>query len=160
MSEPVTIRAMLVEHLAACGMLVETSQFFQGYGFSGPAARRDLEVALRCKDSDLRVALMGDVVYGFAWFVRRGAFDRSGYLRLIAVKDDSQGMGIGRYLMDALEATYIATTDIILLVTSDNLAARAFYERLGYEECGRLADYVRVGSTECIYAKASSGTST
>ena len=140
-------------HLDRCASLVDASRFFRDYGFTGQAARLNLARGLDRDDTDLRVALAEGGVLGFAWYVRDGAFDRSGYLRLLAVDDNIRGHGVGRALMEAFEEAYLMQTDILLLVTESNDLARGFYERLGYEHCGTLRDYVRKGVTECIYRK-------
>src|SRR3954468_11369114 len=41
---------------------------------------------------------------GFAWCLRGGAFGRSDYLRLIGVRADSAGQGIGAALLTEVEA--------------------------------------------------------
>ncbi len=90
---------------------------------------------------------------GFAWFVRRGAFDRSGYLRLIAVDDRFLGRGAGQLLMAELERRHLARGGIVLLAAATNVGAHRFYERLGYRHVGELPDYVKPGLHERIYYK-------
>ena len=57
--------------------------------------------------------------------------------------------------MESLEREYLASHGIALLVTSENMGARQFYEKLGYEQVGLLPDYIKDGIDECLYLKQS-----
>lgn len=151
------IRPMTEAHLDACGSIVDALTLFQAYGYSGASARRELSTALADPRADLRVAVADGRTIGFAWFVRRGAFDRGGYLRLLAADPKSQARGVGRGLMAALEEAHLPEADILLLVTADNTAARGFYERIGYVPLAELPGYVRGDKTECLYWKPRRG---
>jgi GNAT superfamily N-acetyltransferase len=61
---------------------------------------------------------------------------RVAYVEEVAVRDDRQGEGIGRLLMDAFEAW--AATRSAVLVTVATRRAREFYVALGYEETATL----------------------
>jgi len=144
---------MSEEHIGACGRIVGALDLFRRYGLSGDAAARLLARALAEGRADLRVALDEQgAVQGFAWFVPRGAFDRSGYLRLIAV-DPVCRAGAGRRLLEALEADHLPHGGVLLLSTSDNRAAHRFYEGLGYHQVGRLPGYVHPDLDELIFYK-------
>ena len=134
-----------------CVRVVDECPLFCSYGFTGPTAGSALRAALADERSVLVAAVREDLVAGFAWFVRRGAFDRSGYLRIIAVHPDMQRRGVGSCLLDWLEERHGAAAGVAVLVSEPNSVARAFYERRGYGLCGRLPDYVRAGAVECLY---------
>lgn len=76
---------------------------------------------------------------------------------LLAVLPDSQRSGIGRELMTHLEGILKGKEHRILLVeTSGNqeyAGTRAFYERIGYEEEGRIRDFYQAGEHKVIYRK-------
>jgi ribosomal protein S18 acetylase RimI-like enzyme len=73
---------------------------------------------------------------------------------LIGVRPELRGQGIGAALMAHAEAAMFShVADVFLLVSDFNVAARRFYERLGYVRVGALADYVVPGVTELIYRK-------
>ena len=127
--------------------------FFSGYGLKPADLQKLLEAACANPRHQLLALLQDDTVVGLAWLVRRGAFDRSAYLRLLAVASDQQGKGLGRALMERAEAEHLKPEGLALLVTADNRPAREFYERLGYRHCGAIADYVRQGRRECMYFK-------
>lgn len=157
-SQRVIVRAMESRDVAECGALVGRSPFFKGFGYSAEAADAELARAVGTPGQDLRVAERDGRLVGFAWYVQRGAFARSGYLRLIVVDEARKGRGTGAALMGALESTYLALTDMFLLVTDSNLDAQGFYRRLGYRQVCELADYVRTGSSELIFRKAREAT--
>lgn len=92
-------------------------------------------------------------VLGFALFDTRGAFSRSGYLRLIVVDSHARNRGVGESLMKFLENENHNSNGFCLLVTSTNLKAQNFYEKLGFEKVGELKNYVRIGLNEFIYFK-------
>lgn len=147
------IEAMEREHLEGCAAIVGALELFESYGFTPETALRLLTRALDESWADLRVALDGDRVAGFAWFVPRGAFDRSGYLRLIAVDPAYQGQGVGQLLLGELERAHLQEGGIVLLASATNEAAHRFYERLGYRIVGTMPDYVRPGLDERVFFK-------
>lgn len=61
---------------------------------------------------------------------------RFGYVETLSVAPDARGAGIGKGLLDAVEA-HLATLDVFrieLTVVARNADARRFYAREGYEE--------------------------
>jgi ribosomal protein S18 acetylase RimI-like enzyme len=137
--------------------LVGGHPLFERYGIEPESLERALCDGTRAGDAVL-VAEADGGIRGFAWWTPRGAFGRSPYLRLLVVANDAVGHGVGSTLMDAFEtAAFAAAGDVFLLVTHDNDAARRFYQRRGYEEIGRLPDYVREGITEVVLRKRRAG---
>jgi ribosomal protein S18 acetylase RimI-like enzyme len=91
---------------------------------------------------------------GLVIYTLRGTFVHSGYVRTVAVAPDAQGRGIGRRLMDAVEAAIFAQgPNVFLLVSTENAGAQRFYEGRGYRRIGEIVDYVRRGITEIVYRK-------
>lgn len=76
---------------------------------------------------------------------------------LLAVRPDHQRSGVGRELMTHLEGVLKGHGHRLLLVeTSGNdeyAGTRAFYQRVGYEEEGRVRDFYRAGEDKVIYRK-------
>jgi GNAT superfamily N-acetyltransferase len=77
---------------------------------------------------------------------------------LVAVQPERQGQGIGAALMAAVErrVAHEFRGHLLLVETSDLPEfdrTRAFYERLGYGEVARIADFYRRGEGKVIYAK-------
>jgi ribosomal protein S18 acetylase RimI-like enzyme len=153
---PLHLAPLTEGHLDSCAAIVGGLELFRRYELTADRARRLLAVALEEGRAELLVLeAPGDppVVAGFVWFVPRGAFDRSGYLRLIAVDDRFQGRGVGKQLLAELERRHLQRGGIVLLASATNSEAHRFYERLGYRHVGELPDYVKPGLHERIYYK-------
>jgi len=148
----VRIVSMGRQNLEACGRILDGLPVFRRYGIYGDTASKLLGAALDEGRPDLRVALgaTGTVV-GLAWLVPRGAFDRSSYLRLIAVAQAQHRSGVGRRLVAALEDTHLQRGGIFVLVSTEDSVAQAFWQGLGYGEVGVLPNYSRTGWDELIY---------
>lgn len=144
-----------VDHgdLAVLSLLAGRHPLFARYGLDAASLSRSLTGA-STRGDELVVAADERGPLGFAWWVPRGAFARSPYLRLLVVAPEATGRGIGGALLDAVEARAAPmAADLFLLVTHDNVAAQRFYARRGYAEVGRLADYVVAGITEIVLRK-------
>lgn len=111
-----------------------------------------LLVALSSAETD---APEPPVLYGIARVAHSGMFGSfGGYLKLIAVSERAQGLGIGSVLLSHVEQTVLPHSRDLFLLTSDfNEAAQRFYDRHGYREVGRLPGYVRPEITEVILWK-------
>ena len=126
---------------------------YRRYGYTAAAVARDLRAALedpRC----FVTAGRDDGVRGIVWAIDRGAFARSLYVKLVAVRADGHGRGVGRALMAATEALPAASRGVALLCSADNAEALAFYDRLGYARVGAIPGYVAPGLDEVIFYKA------
>lgn len=106
---------------------------------------------------DAVVATVDGAFAGFAWWLQRGAFGRSGYVKLIGAHRNHRSEGVGTALMDAAETALFDTAgrrDVFLLVSAFNDGARRFYERRGYEEVGTIEEYVEAGIDEVLMRKS------
>ena len=77
----------------------------------------------------------------------------SPYVASIGVAEKHRGKGAGKELMDFAEKHFAGREHIFLLVSSFNDKAQKFYQRLGYQKVGEIADYIVRGSSELIYHK-------
>ena len=70
----------------------------------------------------------------------------------VAVVPNAQGRGLGRLLLEELEARAAAdgALGILLEVRADNAAARALYSRNGYEEIHVRRKYYQPGDVDAI----------
>ena len=75
----------------------------------------------------------------------------------IGVSPDSQGKGIGRALLERVEAHVSASEGRLLIIETSSTPplarARAFYRQNGYAECGHIPDFYAVGDGKVIFAK-------
>jgi ribosomal protein S18 acetylase RimI-like enzyme len=91
---------------------------------------------------------------GFAWAIPRGTFGRNPYLRLIGVRGEFAGRGIGARLLGEIERKAAeASSDLFLLVSDFNEGGQRFYKRQGYEQIGAIPGYVLPEVTELIFRK-------
>ena len=147
------IRPMLQSDVMPLARLMAYTPLWQRYNVTEATAARRLSDGLAC-GATIAVAELNGAPVGFVWYVKRGAFDRSGYIKLIGVTQEQRGNSIGRALMEHAEAVLLADSpDVFLLVSDFNQDARKFYARLGYNQVGAIPDYVVPGITELIFQK-------
>ncbi len=116
----------------------------------------------RCYDDSLRMledrssetylASAGDEIAGFVVILMHGAF--VGYIKTICVSPKWRNRGVGSWLMSFAEDRIFAEApNVFICVSSFNVGARRFYERLGYEVVGELIDYIVTGHSEILMRK-------
>lgn len=150
---------MCTEHIPPCAHIIGLIPLFEDYRLTPERALLFFEDALSDPINTILCALSDEgVVLGFAWFVQKGAFARSGYLRLLAIHPKAHGKGTGRALMEALEQSFLAPAGMFLLTSAHNTKAQGFYKRLGYKQVGTIEDYVSPGLHEYIFFKPASET--
>jgi ribosomal protein S18 acetylase RimI-like enzyme len=137
----------------ACVRIMLANPLWARYGVTAAGAEKMFTRALS-ENATILVAQLDGEVAGFNWYVTRGAWDRSGYIRLIGVSPDHQGKGVGEELMKAAEERMAEqVSDVFLLVSDFNSGAQRFYTRLGYTQVGAIPDYVLAGIAELIFFK-------
>ena len=144
------IRLMQPEDIPAIAHWMVELPLWQRYHVTEVGAIAQFSEALRGDDL-LLVTGEPDPV-GFAWCLRNGAFGRSDYLRLIGVRADCEGQGIGAALLTEVEAR-AQSRDLFLLTSDFNEGAQRFYRRMGYEQIGAIPGYVVADVTELIFRK-------
>jgi ribosomal protein S18 acetylase RimI-like enzyme len=151
MGRAVNIRALTADDIPVVAAWIVTIPLWQRYRLTVEKLSAQLEAAL---STDLLLTADADDAWAvaLAWCVRRGAFGRSAYLKLLGVRPDHAGSGIGALLLDQLEAS-VSSADLFLLASDFNHGARRFYERQGYEQIGAIPGYVLPDVTELIYRK-------
>ncbi len=149
------VRTMVAADIPTLAAWTVQLPLMQRYNLSVDRAYQQFETALEQQD----IALVADVderdtACGFAWCLPKGAFGRSVYLRLIGVRPELSGLGIGAALLGAAEQAAISLKrDLILLVSDFNTDAQRFYQRQGYTQVGALPGYVLPDVAELIYWK-------
>ena len=144
------IRLMQPDDVDAIVHWMVALPLWQRYAVTEAGASAQFRDALRGDDL-LLVTGETDPV-GFAWCLRGGAFGRSDYLRLIGVRADCAGQGIGAALLTDVE-TRAQSRDLFLLTSDFNQGAQRFYRRMGYEQIGAIPGYVVADVTELIFRK-------
>jgi ribosomal protein S18 acetylase RimI-like enzyme len=151
----VAIRPMIREDIPIIANWLVLVPLWQRYRVSASTAQTQFEEGLRQQD----IMLVSDTgpetrACGFTWCLPRGAFGLSAYLRLIGVRQEQAGLGIGSTLLaetERLAAAY--SRDLFLLVSDFNVDAQRFYRRHGYEHIGQIPGYVLPDVTELIFRK-------
>lgn len=150
------IRHMARSDIPVVAGWLAASPLWQRYELAESQAQANLERGLQQTD----ILLVADTEFakgqacGLAWCIPKGAFGRSAYLRLLGVRDDHTGRGIGAILLQQAEQTAARSShDMFLLVSDFNTSAQRFYQREGYQKVGALPDYVVTGITEFIFWK-------
>jgi ribosomal protein S18 acetylase RimI-like enzyme len=149
----VWVKALSAADIDGCCAVVDGEPLFAAYGLTAHRLRQELVAAL-ARGEGLLVAVREGTVAGFAWYLSRGTFYHSAYLRLLAVAGEVTGRGVGGRLMDEVEArAFGGARDLFLLVNVENAGAQRFYERRGYVRVGALPDFASPGLHEYIYRK-------
>jgi ribosomal protein S18 acetylase RimI-like enzyme len=149
----IIIRPMQTEDLPSLAAWMVETPLWQRYGLTTAKAIANFERGL-ARGEWLLVAEVEASACGFAWVIPQGAFGRSPYLRLIGVRADKAGSGIGTALMAEVERKSAeVATDIFLLVSDFNTGAQAFYKQCGYTQIGAIEAYVVPDITELIFRK-------
>jgi len=145
-------------HLPALAALMSASPLLRRYGVTAPSARESLHEAFGNGDT-LLIAVDGSTVLGLAWVIATNALDRSAYLRLLLVAPGQRSRGVGAALLSDAErrASMAGSRHMILLVTTTNRRARAFYVSRGYRYIGALPGFARPRINESLYVKSLHG---
>ncbi len=148
------IAALAEQDIRACAAIMASSEPWTRYGIDGAGALSVWRAAL-ADGAAVSVARRGPLTCGFAWYISRGAFGLSGYLKLLGVSHEVRGQGVGTALLTHTEQQACAGGhgDLFLLVSDFNEAAQGFYRRHGYTNVGALAGYVHPDIAELIYRK-------
>jgi GNAT superfamily N-acetyltransferase len=150
---PCSIGEATPADFGALAALMTASPLLCRYRVTDASARASLDDARRAGDL-LLVGRRDGRPAGLAWAMRTRILGGGGYLRLLLVADDRQGLGIGAQLLGAVEERVrIWGNHLYLLATVDNSGARRFYERLGYRHVGVLPALVAPGIDEALYHK-------
>lgn len=139
--------------ISGASAVVAACPVFAPYDFTTQRVSTMLTKAL-ASDAEILVATHQGRVVGLIWLQRKAMFGMSGYIKLVAVHPETQGLGVGRALLT--EAEMRLTQDnpnVFLLTTADNTAAQTFYARMGYTPVGTLTSYVLPGVDEIVMRK-------
>jgi ribosomal protein S18 acetylase RimI-like enzyme len=96
-------------------------------------------------------------VIGFAYYAPASMTDRTWYLWWIAVSKQIQSRGVGKALLDSLEADIRSRHGRLLVLETSSLPSyeptRRFYLRNGYEQAATVKDYYADGHDMVVFRK-------
>lgn len=101
---------------------------------------KPLNLVMRDEDGKVIAGLVG--LTGWEWL----------YIKILWVKEDLRGQGLGRRLMERAESLAIERGCRGACLSSFDFQAPEFYRRYGYEVCGKIDEYPR-GSALNFLAK-------
>ncbi|WP_314059202.1 GNAT family N-acetyltransferase [uncultured Vagococcus sp.] len=148
----ITITKGSLKNLSDCEEALLNSDLGQRYFPSIESASKAVREGLT--QETLYIASHHDDCVGFIYYIPAGAFHSFPYIHLISIKKGYRGKGIGTKMMTFLEKLVFEEFDKLFLVVADfNLAAKRFYEKMGYQQVGEIPDLYRVGITEYLMMK-------
>ncbi len=141
------------EHLQACKYAYANSRLGQVYRSPDDLLKSHLAEGIN--KGEIFVALdENDQCLGFIWIVQKGVFDQFPYCKVLAVKQQYRGQGIGTILLNYFEKIgFTNTTKIFILVSDFNQRAQQLYKRLGYINVGLIPNLFKEGVSEHILVK-------
>ena len=134
--------------------LMAGSALLQRYRVTLDSALQSLTTAQEAGDL-LLLSRHHAAITGLAWlsFAPR-VLNAAAYLRLLLVAESARNTGTGSRLLEAAEVrARDHANHLYLLVTTDNTAARRFYQRYGYRHVGDLPGLVWPDLDEALYHK-------
>jgi ribosomal protein S18 acetylase RimI-like enzyme len=140
-------------HLADCTIALLHSKLGLEYFPTEEKAIMALTEGITKEEVFVAVDEKGECL-GFIWFILCGAFHSFPYLHIIAVREESRGLGIGKKLLSFFEEKVFPDCSKVFLVVADfNPDAKRLYESLGYKQVGVLPNLYKEGVTEYLMMK-------
>jgi len=139
-------------HVSEAGTLAMISRLQVEYGLHWRWTAARIRCAIRDRETTVLVASIGGDIAGFAIMKFR---DEDAHLLLLAVQPQSRRSGIGRSMLEWLEASCrtAGIRHVRLEVRAGNRPARAFYDRLGYLLVGQVAGYYEGRESAAVMVK-------
>ena len=155
-SVDITIVPAEKKHAAACADSLDGSAIGKRYFADRSYARRLVRTGIDKKEIYVGIDSRGAMA-GFYWASAAGMFCRFPYLRILAVKPLSRGVGVGKKLLRHFEENGFSRASKVFLAVSDfNTGAQRFYKRNGYMRVGTIPDLYKPGIAEILMVKSSS----
>jgi ribosomal protein S18 acetylase RimI-like enzyme len=147
----IVIRPMLADDIPIITRWMQETLLWQRYQVQPGEAAVRFETALA--RGDLLLAADNDeAACGFIWMIQKGAFGHWPYIRLLGVKENQRGRGVGDALIGEVERR-IESSDLFLLVSDFNAPAQRFYKRLGFVQIGAIPGFAQPDIDELIMRK-------
>ena len=122
------------------------------YGLPWSWTPARVERAIRHRDVNVVVAKQAQVLVGFG-IMQYG--DQGANLNLLGVSKDQRRLGTGTHIVEWLErvAVNAGIFDIVVQLRQQNVAAKAFYQGLGFEVIDHLPGYYGNHEVAIVMAK-------
>lgn len=142
-------RELREEEVPCCAAWLTASDPWIALGFDQAKS----EWALRRTTLEVWVAVTAnDLPVGLAALNFNGPF--VGYLQILCVAPERRGQGVGSALIAfAEERIFARHPNMFLCVTDFNTEAQRLYARHGFEQVGRLEDFLVTGHAELLLRK-------
>jgi ribosomal protein S18 acetylase RimI-like enzyme len=126
---------------------------WRGLGYSAAPLGRYL--ARMAKEREVWVARgAGRGASPLGLVVVQDGFLLGGFVSLLAIRPEATGQGVGRGLMEHVEARVFARRPwLFTSCDSDNKRALSFYRKLGFQRVGRLPDLIKPKRVELLLRK-------
>lgn len=164
--DSIIVRKAVLNDVVGIAEVARTSfphDFDFGKGFSDKECRYMFKRAIEDKNELVCIALKGEKVVGFAYYINKPPTNGTIILEMIGVRKDLQEKGIGlklitegdkeavRYFRDECEVANLAT--IHLTASADNPVGQRLYLDAGYEHVGDIPGMVGTGNNELVMLK-------
>ena len=136
------------DEAASCARMLATNEPWRTFQVSFEEAKARIVDPAK----EVYVARDDQGVAGFLILDMRGVL--AGYIQTICVRADRRGQGVGSALIRwAEERIFRDSPNVFMCVSSFNPDARRLYERLVYEQIGRLSAFVVADHDELLLRK-------
>ena len=144
-----TFRELADDDVEGCARWLTTSEPWITLGFDQTKS----EWALRREGLEKWVAVDEfDTPMGIALLNFGGPF--IGYLQILCVAPEQRGKGVGSALLGFVEERVFARHPNLFLCVSDfNEGAQKLYRQCGFEQVGRLENFLVTGHAELLFRK-------
>lgn len=156
--ERISIKKVREEELMKVSSMLFSSQLGSRYYPTEKTLKEKLGIGLASGDHILAIR-SGDEIIGLLWFQMQGAFYMFPYLHMIFIKDQFQGKGLGRQVLQYFE-DYVLNGEqkkikskVFLVVGDWNKEAIRFYEKMGYMMIGTIPELFRKRTDEHLLMK-------
>lgn len=144
------IRAGVIADFPKLAQIISSSTAWICYGID---YRKAVQLFEQMPDK-IYIAELNQNMAGFFTIRPDGVGNIGAYIRMLAVDSNFRSCGIGTQLIDyagKIAAAHIP--NLFLICSVENINARRFYERNGFEQVGLLKDLAVVNHDEILYRK-------
>lgn len=158
LKDQIIIEELKEEEILKAANLLFCSQLGSRYYPTEKILIGKLEEGFEKGDCILSVRSRNEII-GVLWFQMQGAFYMFPYLHMIFIKEQFQGQGLGKHVLEYFEQ-YVLNGErrkiknkVFLVVGDWNKDAIRFYEKMGYQTIGTIPELFRKKTDERLLMK-------